>query len=56
MIIKTILNGHRDLGQDGRIRYYIGQHVEILHRLKNGLFEIVTDDGKLFHVAKYNLG
>lgn len=56
MTIKTILNGYRDLAQDDRIRRYIGQHVEILHRLQNGLFEIVTDDGKVFHVAKYNLG
>lgn len=56
MSVKTTLNGTRDLGIDPKFRPYIGQRVEILRRLKNGLLEIVADDGTVLHVAKYNLG
>lgn len=56
MIIKTILNGNRDLGQDDEIRVYIDKRVEILRITPFGMIEIRTEDGKLFRVPRRNLG
>lgn len=54
--VKLLLNGNRDLAMDGRIRAYIGQYVDVLRIAPSGLIAIKTDDGSIFHVAKYNLG
>lgn len=50
------LNGSNDLGMNAEIRPYIGGHVYVLNKNKNGLFTIIcTDSTKFKNIAKYNL-
>lgn len=52
---QRVLNGSGDLGIDAEIRWYIDERVTLIKICKSGLYQIKTQDGKLFSVPKRNL-
>lgn len=53
---RYVLTGLGDLGMYAELRTYVGQEVEVIKKLKSGLYYYIrTVDGKPFNVTKLNL-
>ena len=53
--MKYIINGKRDLAIESEIKPYIGHPVTFVKVNKSGLYQVMTRDGRLLNIAKYNL-